>query len=95
VDADAPGARDAGPGRLGWGTVDDEVQIAYRLAQLERRVDAIMRHLGIAEPTIATTASARVQELARQGDKIHAIKQYREETGVGLAEAKAVVDNLF
>jgi ribosomal protein L7/L12 len=75
--------------------MDDEVQITSRLAALERRVDAIMRHLGIAEPTISTTASSRVQELARQGDKIQAIKAYREETGVGLAEAKAVVDRLF
>jgi ribosomal protein L7/L12 len=75
--------------------MSDEVQHAYRIAELERRVDAIMRHLGIAEPQLSTTASARVQELARDGQKIQAIKQYREETGADLATAKQAVDNLF
>jgi ribosomal protein L7/L12 len=32
--------------------------------------------------------------LVRQGNKIGAIKLYREKTGVSLAEAKAVIDNM-
>jgi ribosomal protein L7/L12 len=35
-----------------------------------------------------------VQELLASGNKIAAIKRYREETGVGLAEGKAAVESL-
>jgi ribosomal protein L7/L12 len=73
----------------------DEAQIAYRLAALERNVNAIMQHLGMAVPTVNTTASLEVQELARSGQKIQAIKQYRQETGADLATAKAAVDSLY
>ena len=75
--------------------MDFEVQHAYRLAQLERRVEAIMQHLGIQDMGPSTTASPAVVELARTGDKIGAIKQYREETGCDLATAKNVIDQLY
>lgn len=35
-----------------------------------------------------------IRELLASGNKIAAIKRYREETGVGLAEAKAAVESL-
>jgi ribosomal protein L7/L12 len=35
-----------------------------------------------------------VRSLVAQGDKIHAIKVYRERTGVGLAEAKSAIDRM-
>ena len=35
-----------------------------------------------------------VVQLAQDGKKVQAIKLYRELTGMGLAEAKAVVDRL-
>ena len=35
-----------------------------------------------------------IRELLASGGKIAAIKRYREETGVGLAEAKAAVESL-
>jgi ribosomal protein L7/L12 len=38
--------------------------------------------------------SDAVKELVSQGNKINAIKQYREETGAGLKEAKDVVESL-
>jgi ribosomal protein L7/L12 len=75
--------------------VDFEVQHAYRLSQLERRVEAIMRHLGIEDLGPDTTASPRVVEVARSGDMIGAIKLYREETGADLATAKKAVEELF
>ena len=37
---------------------------------------------------------AMIRELLASGNKIAAIKRYREETGVGLAEAKAAVESL-
>jgi ribosomal protein L7/L12 len=36
----------------------------------------------------------RIVELVGKGDKIHAIKLYRELTGVGLAEAKSAIDSM-
>jgi ribosomal protein L7/L12 len=36
----------------------------------------------------------QIRELLASGNKIAAIKRYREETGVGLAEAKAAVESL-
>lgn len=63
-----------------------------RLARLERQVEFIMQHLGIQEPQ--PDRPAEVQALARAGKKIEAIKLYRELTGVGLAEAKAAVDEM-
>lgn len=38
--------------------------------------------------------SERVRNLLQQGYKIEAIKEYRAETGVGLAEAKEVIDRI-
>ena len=35
-----------------------------------------------------------IRELLASGNKIAAIKLYREETGIGLAEAKAAVESL-
>ncbi len=42
----------------------------------------------------APTPSPEVTRLAEAGQTIAAIKQYRKETGAGLAKAKAVVDSL-
>lgn len=38
--------------------------------------------------------AAEIRRLLESGNKILAIKRYREETGVGLAEAKAAVESL-
>lgn len=62
-----------------------------RLRAIERKLDAIMAHLGIAE---GSNDVAEVRQLASNGRKIEAIKLYREQTGCGLAEAKAFVDSL-
>ena len=40
------------------------------------------------------SASEEVAALVRAGKKLEAIKRYREQTGMGLAEAKAAVDAL-
>lgn len=42
----------------------------------------------------AAGVPADVLELARAGDKLHAIKRYRELTGVDLAHARQVIDSL-
>lgn len=68
-------------------------RIYVQTIHIERNVGRIALHLGI---DIAKPAemSDRVKELARDpARKIEAIKALREETGAGLAEAKAAVEH--
>ncbi|GAA4608603.1 ribosomal protein L7/L12 [Actinoplanes octamycinicus] len=62
-----------------------------RLAVIERNLSLVMDHLGVAapEPEYPTV----VTELLA-GRKIAAIKEYRDVTGAGLAEAKEAVELL-
>lgn len=80
-------------GLFGFGS-PSAFELAMRLQRLERKLDLIMTNLGIADP--GQDDLEPVKEILRQGprQKIAAIKAYRELTGVGLAEAKAVVDDL-
>jgi len=66
-------------------------QISARLGAIERKLDLIIEQLGIA-PNVSSPEFEEVRSLALSGDKIAAIKAYREKTRVGLAEAKAFVD---
>jgi hypothetical protein len=59
-----------------------------RLERIERLLEKILSRLGEDSPPIL----APWQDLARPETKISAIKAYREEHGVGLAEAKAAVE---
>jgi ribosomal protein L7/L12 len=61
-----------------------------RLTRVERKLDRLLAKLGVdPHPPL----SDRVKELAGEGRKIEAIKLYRDETGAGLAEAKAAVES--
>jgi ribosomal protein L7/L12 len=62
-----------------------------RLARIERQLALILQHLDVEEPD--SPVDQVVGELER-GDKIKAIKRYREQTGAGLAEAKSAVDRI-
>jgi len=67
-----------------------------RLSELEDKLQFLYRRLNIdyMDPNSDPARSPQIQEALRRGDKIEAIKIYRELTGVGLAEAKRAVDNL-
>lgn len=68
---------------------------ARRLARVERKIDAILLHLNIAyvDPASPEGLSEEVQKLANDpAKKIQAIKLHREQTGVGLKEAKDAVE---
>jgi hypothetical protein len=67
---------------------------AYRLFRLERKLDLILKHLGIeyAEPAAPGGLSEEVRRLAHSATKIRAIKLHREQTGLGLKEAKDAVE---
>lgn len=67
-----------------------------RINELEDRLNFLYRRLNIeyADPNSDPTLSPQIQAALRRGNKIEAIKIYRELTGVGLAEAKQAVENL-
>ena len=76
---------------LDWGSGSRIDALNRRISQLERKVDLLLEHNGIAseEPGME-----RVHELLRQDKKIQAIKVYRELTGAGLKEAKDAVEQM-
>jgi len=61
-----------------------------RLAQLERKVNRILEHLGIEQDPILD----KVQESIVLGRHLQAIKLYREQRGVSLVAAKEAVLNM-
>jgi hypothetical protein len=65
-----------------------------RQLRMQRQLDAIMKHLGVAEPPESRPGalSPEVAALVTAGRKIEAIKLYRQETGVGLKPAKDAVE---
>ena len=65
-----------------------------RVRQLEALVDHLYSSLDVVKPAPDTGVSTGVRELVLRGDKIRAIKLYREETGCDLRTAKNVVDGL-
>ena len=74
---------------------ETEIQLLRsRVNELEDRLKALYRHLNLeyADPGSDPVMSPQIQEALRRGNKIEAIKIYRELTGVGLAEAKDVID---
>jgi hypothetical protein len=64
-----------------------------RLEAIERRVTAILEHLGLADPVPAEPAgvSPRVAALARAGRTLEAIRTHVQETGADLATARNAV----
>ena len=70
-------------------------RISSRLDEQEARWQALLRHLGV-DPSKLAEPSDEVKVLAsRPGARIEAIKAYRQQTGAGLKEAKAVIDKLI
>lgn len=64
---------------------------SVRLARIERRLALVIEHLGIVEPEPDLPEVVRHLE---NGNKIHAVKAYREATGEGLRDAKEAVDRM-
>jgi ribosomal protein L7/L12 len=62
-----------------------------RLANVERKIELIMGHLGIEDPE---PYLPEVIACLEQGKKIPAIKAYRDATAVGLKEAKDAVERI-
>ena len=65
-----------------------------RVADLESHLEYIYKHLRIDYSTNPDAANEKVIDMLRGGNKIEAIKIYREIHNVGLAEAKQAVDGM-
>lgn len=79
----------------------NDAALTHRLATIERKLDAILASLGIAVPeptygpggaTLQSEALEEIRALAHSGKKIEAIKRLRELTGMGLKDAKDLID---
>ena len=71
------------------------LELKQRVAKLEKQIALILQQNGLRyrdEPDMGV--SPEIINLVRQGKKIEAIRIYREETGVGLKQAKDFVDSL-
>ncbi len=76
---------------------------AATMARVERKLDQLLGQSGLSDqvPPMQTlqtlgpaASSSDVMQLIRQGKKIEAIKLYREQTGVGLKDAKDAVEDI-
>ena len=61
-----------------------------KIKHMDKKLDQIMDYLGIEDVNI----DEELKELIANNKKIPAIKRLRQETGMGLKEAKEYVDNL-
>ena len=76
------------------GTEADILLLKSRINELEDRLNFLYQRLGIeySDPTSDPIRSPQIQDAIRRGNKIEAIKIYRELTGMGLAQAKEAID---
>lgn len=79
-------------------TEADILLLKSRINELEEKLQIVYRKLNMdyANPDSVVNSdpalSPQIQDALRRGNKIEAIKIYRELTGVGLAEAKQAID---
>lgn len=64
----------------------------WRIRQLEKKIDLILQHLGIEYEE--DTFEARLKYLISLNQKIAAIKELRQKTGMGLREAKDAIETI-
>jgi large subunit ribosomal protein L7/L12 len=62
-----------------------------RIRALEAQVRLLSEHAGLPFETAATDVPDEVLQLVQAGDRIGAVKRYRELTGAGLEDARTVV----
>ncbi len=72
-------------------------QLRSRIVELEDNLKVLYRHLNLQYPEngVDPLMTPQLQAAIRSGNKIEAIKIYRELTGLGLAEAKAALDKVM
>jgi len=75
-------------------TEQEILTLKSRINELEDRLKYLYRHLRIEYSDDPDAPNRKVIEALRTGNKIEAIKIYREIHNVGLAEAKQAVDGM-
>jgi hypothetical protein len=70
----------------------EQQELHFRIGELERKLAYLYRHLNVEEPPLGQGLSPEVQQALMAGNKIEAIRIQREQTGMGLAQAKATVE---
>lgn len=76
-------------------STEQEVMILRsRVVELERRLDFLYRRLGVEYVDNPGMADSHIISLLKQGNKLEAIKAYRELTNADLAEAKRAVEKI-
>lgn len=79
------------------GLFSSDGDIERRLARVERKLDRILDHLGLEFDNRQALEAEVKPEILRaidDGNKIDAIKRYRQSTGASLAEAKRLIDEI-
>ena len=75
-------------------TETDIMALRARVRELEDHIKYLYSHLNITYFESSQTGDVKVVEMIKKGNKIEAIKIYRELHNVGLAEAKQAVELL-
>ena len=70
-------------------SLSQKTTVVHDNSRLERKLDLILKHLQI---EVDEGSDEEIRALLKSGQKIEAIKRYRERTGVGLREAKDYVE---
>ena len=73
---------------------NDIIALRARVAELENKLDFIYRKLGVEYVDNPGMADSRIIALIKKGNKLEAIKTYRELTNADLAEAKRAVEKI-
>jgi len=71
------------------GTESDHEQ---RIATLEMKVSDLYKALRRGEPTGKTSVSPEVQALLADGNALEALKIHQQQSGLGLGEARAAIE---
>ena len=73
----------------------ENAELHMLLDKLTRKVDFLYRAMNLEYPDEAVpTYVLRAQELVSQGRDLEAIKIVREQTAVGMSEARAIIEDL-
>jgi large subunit ribosomal protein L7/L12 len=77
--------------------METEADLTRRILELERRMDLLFDHLKVEGPRLVPQGGVlgpEVRTLLERGDKLAAVALVREQTGMGLAEAKRTVEQM-
>jgi ribosomal protein L7/L12 len=76
--------------------IADEIrELKERIEKLESRMDFLFRRLGISlKEAPDWKASSKIIELVKKGDKKAAIREFMEESGASLKDAKTFIESI-